>query len=173
MKPVFEWSELQELLRSSSGALVGHGQISGMQWALVHRKSWLTSATYLLNDGWAQFVDISATDLCRPDESAKAAGRFVVQLIVGKGPARTALRVSLGLAELTLPSVAALWVGAAWFERELFDMYGVRFTSHPDLRRILLYPEFVGHPLRKDYEKTRHQPLLRVGPLSQLKDGQK
>jgi NADH-quinone oxidoreductase subunit C len=172
MKSVIDWGELEGLLRSSSDVLVAQGQAHGLSWAQVQRKSWLTSATYLLNDGWSQFVDISATDVLRSDESPKVIGRFVVQLIVGKGAARVALRSSLRLSELTLPSVAALWTGAAWFERELFDMYGVRFTSHPDLRRILMYPEFVGHPLRKDYEKMRRQPLLRVGPLAQLKDGQ-
>lgn len=52
---------------------------------------------------------------------------------------------------LALDSVTGLWAGAEWMEREVFDMFGVRFRNHPDLRRILLWEEFPGHPLRKDY----------------------
>jgi NADH-quinone oxidoreductase subunit C len=50
-----------------------------------------------------------------------------------------------------LPSVYPLWRGADWMEREVYDLFGVRFTGHPDLRRILLPHEFTAHPLRKDY----------------------
>lgn len=59
-----------------------------------------------------------------------------------------------GIAEdpaLTLDSVTDLWPGAEWPEREVFDMFGIRFRNHPDLRRILTWEEFPGHPLRKDY----------------------
>jgi NADH-quinone oxidoreductase subunit C len=50
-----------------------------------------------------------------------------------------------------LPSVVSLWMGADWMEREVFDMYGVKFAGHPDLRRILMPHEFTAFPLRKDY----------------------
>jgi NADH-quinone oxidoreductase subunit C len=59
-----------------------------------------------------------------------------------------------------LDSLTELWGSANWLERECFDMFGVKFVGHPDLRRILLYPEFEGHPLRKDYPAEKIQPLL-------------
>lgn len=59
-----------------------------------------------------------------------------------------------------IQSVSDLWASANWMERECWDMLGVVFVGHPDLRRILLYPEFVGHPLRKDYAADRIQPLV-------------
>jgi NADH-quinone oxidoreductase subunit C len=63
--------------------------------------------------------------------------------------------------DCTIDTVCDLWKTANWYEREVWDFYGVRFLGHPDLRRILLYEEFVGHPLRKDYPVDKNQPLVR------------
>jgi len=62
------------------------------------------------------------------------------------------LKADAGRDEPWVPSVAELWPGANWHEREAYDLYGIRFEGHPDLRRILLPEDWPGHPLRKDYE---------------------
>ena len=74
------------------------------------------------------------------------------------------LRIKARVAEPSpeIDSAAGLWASANWMEREVWDLYGIRFKGHPDLRRILLYEGFDGHPLRKDYPKEKRQPL--VGP---------
>lgn len=64
---------------------------------------------------------------------------------------RITIRVPLNEPNLTVPSVEPLWAGAGWMEREVYDMFGINFEGHSDLRRILLPDEFTAHPLRKDY----------------------
>ena len=59
-----------------------------------------------------------------------------------------------------LPSATSLWKAADWAEREVWDMFGVRFEGHPNLRRILMYEPFAGHPLQKSYAYDRRQPLV-------------
>jgi len=73
---------------------------------------------------------------------------------------RIRLKCRVSEAEPKLPSITPIWKGANWYEREAYDMYGVIFEGHPDLRRLLLYPEFIGHPLRKDYPIRGEQPLV-------------
>ncbi len=63
-----------------------------------------------------------------------------------------------------IDSACPLYKGANWYEREVWDMYGVKFRNHPKLKRILLYEEFKGHPLRKDYPINKRQPL--IGPMN-------
>ena len=69
----------------------------------------------------------------------------------------------------TIDSVVPIWIGANWLERETFDLYGIVFKGHPDLRRIYLHEEFQGHPLRKDYGKWDEQPVEPlIGPGANL-----
>ena len=75
---------------------------------------------------------------------------------------RVRVKSRLPEADPRIDSCIPVWAGANWLEREVWDLYGIRFNGHPDLRRLLLYEEFEGHPLRKDYPKEKRQPL--VGP---------
>jgi NADH-quinone oxidoreductase subunit C len=76
---------------------------------------------------------------------------------------RLRLVVPVEEAAAEVDSLASLWPGANWLEREVWDMFGIRFQGHPDLKRILMYEGFEGHPLRKDYPVKRRQPL--IGPI--------
>lgn len=67
--------------------------------------------------------------------------------------------------EPELMSIMDIYPAANWPEREVWDMFGVRFTGHPNLKRMLLYEEFVGHPLRKDYPVNKRQPLVKERPV--------
>ncbi len=81
-------------------------------------------------------------------------------------PLKHRLRVKVPVEEsdCEVDSLTSLWAGADWFEREVWDMFGIRFRGHPDLKRILMYAEFQGHPLRKDYPVNKRQPL--IGPVN-------
>ncbi len=73
--------------------------------------------------------------------------------------ARLRVKVKVPDDNLTIPSVMPIWEAADWFEREAFDMFGIKFEGHPKLKRLLMWEEFEGHPLRKDYPIGKRQPI--------------
>lgn len=100
--------------------------------------------------GFDMLVDLTAVDyLHYPD--AKDRFGVVYILLNTKTGERVCVKTFLNEPELTIPTVFPLWKGADWMEREVYDMYGIIFEGHPDLRRILMPEEFVSFPLRKDY----------------------
>ena len=108
-------------------------------------------------------MDLTAVDYLRyPGREDEARFEVVYHLYSVPANHRLRLKVPLDEDDPVIPSSVPLWPIANWFEREVWDMFGIRFEGHPDLRRLLLYEEFVGHPLRKDYPVNRRQPL--IGP---------
>jgi NADH-quinone oxidoreductase subunit C len=101
--------------------------------------------------------DITAVDYWKKKEP-----RFEVVYQISSLTRRRRLRVRVPVPEndAALESLTPLWRGANFLEREVWDLFGIRFIDHPDLRRILLYEEFQGHPLRKDYPVNLCQPRV-------------
>ena len=103
-------------------------------------------------------IDITAVDY--PERNPRF--DVVYQLLSLPFSRRIRLKVQVGGAEPVVDSLTPWWGSANWLEREVWDMFGIRFAGHPDLKRILMYEEFEGHPLRKDYPIQKRQP--RIGP---------
>lgn len=101
--------------------------------------------------GFDMLAELGGTDYLGYPGWSRA--RFEVHYVLRNTETRERLVVKAGLddPDPTLPSVVPLWPGADWMEREVFDMFGIRFAGHPDLRRILMPEEFTAYPLRKDY----------------------
>ena len=96
----------------------------------------------------------------------------LIELDAAEGLVRSRVAVNVWISdEKGPPSVLDLWPNADWLEREVWDMFGVGFSDRPGIRRILMYEEFEGHPLRKDYPIARRQPLIgREGPAEEGAD---
>jgi NADH-quinone oxidoreductase subunit C len=108
-------------------------------------------------------MDLTAVDyLTYPGQEAGPRFEVVYHLYSVSQNHRIRLKVRVDEDDPVVPSAVPLWPIANWFEREVWDMFGIQFAGHPDLRRLLLYEEFEGHPLRKDYPVNKRQPL--IGP---------
>src|SRR3989440_12642409 len=117
----------------------------------VVRDNLLEAMQVLKNDRrFDLLVDVTCVDYLNYRD---AKTRFGLVYLLAKTATneRLTVRVYLDEPDLTVPSMVPLWAGANWLEREVFDMYGLRFDGHPDLRRILMPDEFTAFPLRKDY----------------------
>ena len=100
--------------------------------------------------GFDLLVDVTCVDYLNYRDAHDRFG-LVYLLASTDTNERLTVRVFLNEPELTVPSLFPLWSGAEWLEREVYDMFGIQFEGHPDLRRILMPDEFTAFPLRKDY----------------------
>ncbi len=130
----------------------GHGEIT----VTVPREAILDVCSFLR---FEQGFDMLA-DLCGGDRGPEEDPRFEVNyhLFSTVHYMRLRLKVLLSEDDPNVPTLTTLWQTANWHERETYDLVGIKFTGHPDLRRILLPSDFDGHALRKDYPLRGYEP---------------
>jgi NADH-quinone oxidoreductase subunit C len=146
-------NELASYLAEVRGALISSSDISFGELTLTAKSENLIALlTFLRDDVQCGFVNL--IDICGVDYP-KREDRFdvVYHLLSPRQNLRIRIKVATGEFK-PVPSACPVFPGADWFEREAWDMYGILFTDHPDLRRILTDYGFEGHPLRKDFPTT-------------------
>ncbi len=148
-----ELADLAEHVAARLGDKVGDVRVAHGQLQLVARGEVICDVLrFLRDDPSCRFVCF--TDICGVDYPEREK-RFEVVYHLLSPTINARVRVKVPVAESEpLPSVIEIFPGAEWFEREVYDMYGVFFSGHPDLRRILTDYGFSGHPLRKDFPVT-------------------
>ena len=137
-----------------------HQQL-GQDTVIVSRSALVKLARFLKEEPELQYnslMDLTAVDYFK----RKPRFEVVYHFLALKNRFRVRVKVPVGEPDPELDSLVSLWPSANWYEREVYVMFGIKFQGHPNLKRILMYPEFEGHPLRKDFPIDRRQP--RVGP---------
>jgi NADH-quinone oxidoreductase subunit C len=159
--------ETLESLKSQFGELP-NSEFRGQTRVVVSQEQQFAVLSHLKQTlGFDFLADVTCVDMLNLRE---ATDRFALtyQLVNYAANERLTIVVMLNEPDLAVQSVYGLWNAADWLEREVWDMFGIRFEGHPDLRRILLPEEFAAHPLRKDYplqgrgERHNFQPIRRA-----------
>ena len=133
------------------GAITDRHDFRGDQTIVVAKANFLAVVELLHREGFQLLVDITAVDW--PDRpETQGVGRFdvVYHWLNLANQERLRLKVPVADGE-AMPTLAGLFKTANWFEREVFDLFGIRFEGHPDMRRLVTWDDFPGHPLRKDF----------------------
>jgi NADH-quinone oxidoreductase subunit C len=161
-----ESSALQTIREKLGAAALDALTLRGDDIVIIRREGLVESFRILKDDPSLAFGFLS--DLTAVDYLGKKEPRFEVVYQLFSFARKHRLRVKAAVPEETpeVDSLTPLWRAADWLEREVWDMFGIRFRGHPNLRRILLYEEFSGHPLRKDYPVNLRQPLVPERPLA-------
>lgn len=154
--------KLTELLQSKFGETVlEYHHHRSDETVVVEKSKVVEVAKFLRDDEQCKFemmVDLTAVDYLNFNKNY----RFEVVYHFRSLSLGHFLRLKVRIQEndCTVDSLHELWKIVNWYERECYDMYGIHFNHHPDLRRILMYDSFEGHPLRKDYPADLQQPLV-------------
>ncbi len=163
------FEEIHARLSARFPAAVGPIVPARDSFVVVAKEQLVEVARFLRDDPALRFDFLQ--DETAVDHPAESLVRVVAHL--WSYPHRHAfkLKVELDRANPSMPSLDSVWKSANWLEREIFDLYGVRFEGHPDLRRLLMPDDWSGHPLRKDYQESGGYHGVdnqRENPLAQL-----
>ncbi|MET0485050.1 MAG: NADH-quinone oxidoreductase subunit C [Candidatus Rokuibacteriota bacterium] len=157
---------LQRLRDRFAGAVVETHDHRGDHTAVVDRAGLVDVLRWCRDEPELRFdvlMDLTAVDYLKyPGREDGPRFEVVYHLFSVGHNHRLRIKVRVDEDDAQVPTAVDLWPIANWLEREVWDMFGVRFAGHPDPRRLLMYEEFVGHALRKDYPINRRQPL--IGP---------
>jgi NADH-quinone oxidoreductase subunit C len=157
---------LQRLADQFGAALVETHEHRGDTTAVVERRALMDVLGACRDEpalGFDVLMDLTAVDyLTYPGREDGPRFEVVYHLYSIAHNHRLRVKVRVDEDDAVVPTAVGLWPIANWLEREVWDMFGIRFAGHPDPRRLLMYEQFVGHPLRKDYPINRRQPL--IGP---------
>ena len=149
---------LDRLNREFPDSIPESGEFRGELTVVVKREDIVTICRFLRDDPELSFNFLS--DLTAVDRSGREPRFDVIYHLYSLDKNhRVRLKVRAGENE-TVPSVTSVWSNANWFEREVFDLFGIGFDGHPDLRRILMPDDWVGHPLRKDFPLTKEEVMF-------------
>ncbi|MEW4567177.1 NADH-quinone oxidoreductase subunit C [Tautonia sp. JC769] len=144
---------VEQLTERFVASVIRSSTFRGNLRVLVERSGLIEVLTFLKQEaGYAFLSELGGVDYLGYPERSEGA-RFEVHYVLLKQETSERIIIKVGVddPDPSLPSAMPLWGGADWMEREVFDMYGIRFEGHPDLRRILMPDEFTSYPLRKDY----------------------
>lgn len=143
--------EVLQHLRDHDGEDIVQIDFLGETTLLVTKEKLVNILSFLksLEAGFVVLMDLTGVDYLTPEAHTE-----VVYLLHNPSNFQR-IRVKIKVKrDEPIPSVVELWGGADWYERELYDMFGIFFTGHPDLKRILMPDDWVGHPMRRDYPLT-------------------
>ena len=151
-------SYLIETVRSKfPDAVLETHSFRGDETVVVKKEALAETAAFLRDSlGFDMLMDLTAADYLPREPRFE----LVCHFYSTRHNYRLRLKCPVGGEQPAVASLTPLWPGANWFEREVWDMYGIKFEGHPDLRRVLMYDGFEGHPLRKDYPLKKRQPRI-------------
>jgi len=148
------------LLQNFPGGILEVSTSLGDDIVMISREALLPVASFLKSPphDFTLLLDLTCVDY----QHENLRFEMVYHLFSAAQNKRLRIKTRLAENDLRIASLASVWKNANWLEREVYDLFGVRFEGHPDLRRIFMWEGFDGHPLRKDYPLRRRQPIIRL-----------